>query len=290
MQRAIIKIEKLDAQEKQVFDVFSSCYTFVSSGEIASCHSKSSILHAFNEEHDNLVNMKYQPPEFMDKYFQLFPKVYGFGSFNSDKYFVMERLPGMTLRNIMKCSGKDVPGSKPVDLLPLFIDLSKDFDYLCKNVLYSRNEWYSRDSFSHGDLKPENMFLSNNKTSPRLRVIDPAPHAATSWVYHPRRILGQTGDVISICFILLEVITKVQILGVRTFMINESDNSSHYSLQQLGTLHADKAGVKDILNFLMRPLRLVGYEHLIEFLQSLKETGFKVMLYVPEDTWNQCTE
>jgi len=179
--------------------------------------------------------------------FPLYPKVYTCGYKNHRFYYVMERIPGVTLRKLLM-SHKSISFLKkkieliPVDIKPAIMKIITD---LRDNQKY------------HGDLKPENMICQFHKKELQIRLIDPVAHLQKQQIgsaeYNPFGLWYELADVCAIIIILLEIF-----IGRIVFSqgINGS-HSGHYISQELEEIKSRSP--KESLRY-----------HLVQYLQNIQ--------------------
>jgi hypothetical protein len=149
--------------------------------------------------------------------------------------------------------------------------------------------------FCHGDLKPENIMLYKSSTgTPTFRLLDPVSNSRiTSFLYHPRLIIGSTGDLICILLTVTETLTRE-----RVFL--RSSNSPVFDCgydppQSLIRSWEQKYGhlrqIKDIANlFLKTKLKEWNHNCVIEMLEKWRKSGDKVSISVPKLIWDKCED
>ena len=148
LERAEINAQIEDIEHRPALE-----YGYISSGQCVKLisHRKVTYMLAFEYAHlQHLASLPLPP----DEPAQLFPRPYYFGYVAQTSYYVMEKLPGITLRRVISAAAPlnvlelDASDLVEIDFVPLIIRLLR-YMHLLMRV----------DETFHGDLKPENMIL-----------------------------------------------------------------------------------------------------------------------------------
>jgi len=256
------KIIELDASKNQT-EIFDWGIYFLSSQSwVVSFVSSRHLNRITKSEYDYL---KYNT-------LPLYPKVYTCGYKNHRFYYVMERIPGVTLRKLL-LSHKSIWNIKnnieliPVDIKPAIIRIITE---LRDTQMY------------HGDLKPENMICQFHNKELQIRLIDPVAHLHKQQIgsaeYNPFGLWYELADVCAIIIILLEIF-----IGRIVFSQGiTGSHSIHYVSQELEEIK--RRSPQESLRFLLvQQLQEIQYNYkayspLLELLSKYQK---KIIVQVP---------